>query len=526
MLGLKFIHETNYSSFKNILPNRINKIKNTNLKNLYRKDDPVNIIESYVHFKNWIVDFSELYRNFLMPILIPFATLVLIDLLKKNFLIEAKFFSVIFVSDLDEAYKISSDWLNYKSINLKNQIKNSFIGKGKVFCIELPPYLFAKLVFFFENSLYLHFLKYINKYFKVKFLSNYMNFTEKSQFSLQILPIKNNTIQILLKNNLDLNKSNLSNNKIKLFNHVKKKLKFYKTLKIFCKNLDLINSVSMSSDENTVVAGLENSTIRVFDFINNSNKSLSYSLSSHSASVSCVKISTCNNFFISSSMDGELNLWSLEYKKKLLNFENFNKPIWDISFSHKEKLFSTACGDSLSALWVTDRLFPLRFFVGHKSDINVTRWHPSNLIMATGSDDNTVRLWDIKNAKSIYSYKNFDSNVYNIEFSSDGFEMCISGLTNYVDILDLRTGKKIKRVKDTRCKNNIKSLAYSPNGCFLVHDVNSKIIKFIARKNLKNNKFKSFNFEKNRILYSFGLNFQKIFQIRFNSNEKITIIGI
>jgi WD40 repeat protein len=530
MVEIDFAWVTNYLPLKKILTNQLtkkkNKFKKINSKKLYEKNDPINIIETYVHFKNWIMKFSDSYRNLLIPTLLPFAILILFDLLKKNFLVEAKFFSITFISDLGETHKILFGSIKNLIINRKSQIKEFFNNKSKIFHIELPANIFTKLIFFFEENFYLHFLKYINKYFKVKFLFKITNLIDKSKFSYERLSVKKNSIQVISKNTLELNKNKYPIKNIKSYNYVERKLKFYKTLKIFSKNLNVINSVSISSDENTIVSGLEDSSIRVFDFINNSNKNQTYSLISHSASISCVKISTCNNFFISSSVDGELNLWSLEYKKKLLNFENFNKPVWDISFSSKENLFSTACGDSLATLWVIDRLFPVRFFIGHKSDINVTRWHPSNSIIATGSDDNIVRLWDIKSAKSIYSYSNFNNNVYNIEFSSDGLEMCISGLTNYIDIWDLRTGKTLKRIKDKNCQKNIKNMTYSPDGSFLVHDSNSKTINFINRKNYNWYNFKP-NIKKNTdAQYSLSLDFKKIFQIKFNSSEKITIIGI
>ena len=518
MFKLQFFRNIDYSPetkvFRCNTHTKIKKINNEDIKNHSNIEDSISIIESYVHLKNWINEFSDIYKNYLKPILYPFALLVLIELLKKKFSVEAKFFFSIFISDLNVKHKTVFDLLKSKFDNNPVNFKQTNI------------YVFTKLIHFFEKNLYLHFLKYIYRFFKIKFLTEHVNFIKKPETNFQNLSI-NKSILNIPKNILKANKINFSKKKLEIQNiDLQKKLKFYKTLKIFCKNYNSINSISTSSDENTVVSGFDNSIIKVFDFINNSNKNLSYSLIGHSASVSCVKISHCNNFFISSSVNGELNLWSLEYKKLLMNYENFNKPIWDISFSNKESFFTTATGNFISTLWITDRIFPIRFFIGHKSDVNVSKWHPNGLLLATGSDDRTVRLWDIKSAKSVFSYKKFDNNIYNIEFSPDGLEMCISGLVDYIDIWDLRTGKTLKRFKYRNSETIVKNIAYSPDGQFLLHNINSKFVNFINRKNFKYFDFKLLKHRHVKNFYSRCFNFQKIFQIKFNSNEKVTIIGI
>nr|UXY88416.1 TATA box-binding protein-associated factor chain TAFII 90 [Cryptomonas curvata] len=522
MFKIDSIYNLNCSLKEKILTNYTkNKKQSKNIKNFSKYEDPVNIIETYVHLKNWIFGFSDIYRNFLITILSPFAILILIDLLKKNFFIEAKFFVAAFFSDLDATYKVLFESMKSSFDNTDIQNKENFIIKNKIFYIEFPTHVFTNMISFFEQNFYLHFLKYINRYFKIKFLSNRNPIIKKREINLKNNHLKYNIAKFNKQYKFKNRNENLSNKRFEISNYnFPENLKFYKTLKIVCRNFDIINSVSISSDENTIVSGLDNSGIKVFDFINESSKNLSYNLIGHSASVSCVKISNCNNFVVSSSVNGELSLWSLEYKKKLINYENFNKPIWDISFSSKDNYFSTACGDSSSSLWITDRLFPVRFFIGHKSDINVTRWHPSNSIMATGSDDCTVRLWDIKTARSVSSYKKFDNNIYNIEFSPDGFEISISGLANYIDIWDIRTGKILKRIKDKNSDKLVKNLIYSPDGHFLVHNVKSKTLNFVARKNSK------YKGESGTNYYPLYISFQKIYQIKFNSKEKITIVGI
>ena len=37
---------------------------------------------------------------------------------------------------------------------------------------------------------------------------------------------------------------------------------------------------------------------------------------------------------------------------------------------------------------------------GHHSDATVVRWHPNSHLLATGSDDRTVRVWDARDGRA------------------------------------------------------------------------------------------------------------------------------
>nr|UXY87418.1 TATA box-binding protein-associated factor chain TAFII 90 [Cryptomonas sp.] len=484
-------------------------------KNFNQNQDPIYVIRTYVHIKNWILGFSDFYKDYLFKIISPLALLIFFKFLKKKFYSEAKLFFVIF----DLKYNLTNNsWFkilqpDFNFLDLERKKTDPFSSKKKI-SIKLPISCFNILIRFFEGNGYVHFLEYINKHFLVILIPD---------FCKKIKDLKKKENKFKSNNKIeDFSKTNI---KIPIYNKPEK-IKSYKILKIVGVNINSINSISISPDENTIVSGLDDSNIRIFDFVNEPKKNHNFSLVGHSASISSIKISSCNNFVISSSTDGEIKLWSLRYKKLLVNFENFNKPIWNVCFSARNNLFSTACGDSVSSLWIPERLFPIRFFIGHKLDVNVTKWNSLGNIMATGSDDRTVRVWDIKSAKTIAIYKNFNAPVYNLEFSPDGHEICVSGLTKYIEIWDLRANKILTKLHDNKYTKIIKNIAYSLNGQIMIYNTSGNIFRVLSRKFLHNKNPKQFAKERYVHVSSNKVNLKKIYEIKCNSDQRITLVGV
>nr|UXY86957.1 TATA box-binding protein-associated factor chain TAFII 90 [Cryptomonas paramecium] len=476
----------------------------------FQKEDPFVMIKNYIHFKKWLQENFFCKKNYKKNFIISIAILILVDFLKKKFLIPFKIFIVILNSDKDAFSKKIIEFLSnscYTNISIEK-----IINYSKIFYFKISFFAFYDLISFLEKNSYTTFLKYITKYFHINLLHDvhdnfneaFRKFTDKA-------------------NNLHTKRIYKPNFFTPEIEKNKNFSKIYKTIKIFGKKTDSINSIDVSFDENLITLALDNSVVKVFDLTGESNTNLNFSLIGHSTSVICAKAFTCKNFIVSCTLNGELFLWSFHSKKLLCNYENFNKSIWTISLSKKEKFFCTSNDDGLAMLWATDRLFPLRFFKGHKSYINVIKWHPYNLHIATGSDDGTVRIWDIKNSKTSVCYKKFKENVYNLEFSPNGFEICISG-KKYIDIWDIRTQKTLKRIK-TGCSVT-KHFLYSPEGRFLFYNLNQKTLKILQRNSLDFSYNKILPFKHIKKLYLTDSKIKKLHDIKFNHTKTLTVVGI
>ena len=98
--------------------------------------------------------------------------------------------------------------------------------------------------------------------------------------------------------------------------------------------------------------------------------------------------------------------------------------------SHDCKSFASCGGDRQVYLWdsVTGRI--LRQFQGHHLKINSISFNEDSSVLASGSDDKTVRLWDMRSRESRYP-------IQILEDAKDSIgSVCIKGATIAVGSVD------------------------------------------------------------------------------------------
>src|SRR5262249_58050443 len=86
---------------------------------------------------------------------------------------------------------------------------------------------------------------------------------------------------------------------------------------------------------------------------------------------------------------------------------------------------------------------------------------PDGLTLASGSEDTTVRLWDVKTGQTRATLKGDTARVTSLAFSADGLTLA-SAWDNTVRLWDVRTGQA--KGGPLRHKANVTSVAFSPHG--------------------------------------------------------------
>lgn len=111
--------------------------------------------------------------------------------------------------------------------------------------------------------------------------------------------------------------------------------------------------------------------------------------------------------------------------------------------------------------WFWQHFSNPRTLLGHSGPVNTVVFSRDGKTIASGSDDKTVKVWQLNNGKEIRTLKGHDNWVYSVAISPNGENLVSSSKDNTVKVWDFKTGKELLTL--TGHKGLINSVAISPD---------------------------------------------------------------
>jgi WD40 repeat protein len=104
-------------------------------------------------------------------------------------------------------------------------------------------------------------------------------------------------------------------------------------------------------------------------------------------------------------------------------------------------------------------------FIGHRSSVNSITFSPNGKYLASGSDDNTVKLWSMESQNEIITLQGHRGWVYSVAFSPDGKYLASGSDDTMVKLWIVESWEEVTTLQGHN--SSVFSVAFSSDGKYL-----------------------------------------------------------
>lgn len=159
--------------------------------------------------------------------------------------------------------------------------------------------------------------------------------------------------------------------------------------------------------------------------------------------------------------DGSILVWDVQ-TGVFNQWSGHDAPVWTVRFHPTAQILASGSHDQTVRLWDVQTHQCLRVLQGHQDGVRAIAFDAGGQRLASGSSDQTIRLWDLQTGEGLRVLRGHTGGVFTLTFAPNGQYLVSGSFDQTIRLWDLQTGNCVRVLRGH--KGGVWSIALSPDG--------------------------------------------------------------
>ncbi|KAK4071522.1 hypothetical protein Purlil1_13413 [Purpureocillium lilacinum] len=155
--------------------------------------------------------------------------------------------------------------------------------------------------------------------------------------------------------------------------------------------------------------------------------------------------------------------------------EGHGRWVKSVAFSPDSTLVASGSDDTTIRLWRVATGECVQTLEGHDRWVNSVAFSPDSTLVASGSDDTTIRLWRVATGECVQTLEGHDRSVKSVAFSPDSTLVASGSNDTTIRLWRVATGECVQTLEGH--DHSVKSVAFSPDSTLVASGSIDKTIR-------------------------------------------------